>query len=328
MYFDCKLRVTIADKILETVSAVSVDNDSKTLGSNCDLVVPLNSRIQYKNGKHDFLTDQTRNLFKTGDPINVVAWYEGLHEVTVFDGFVVDFAEGTPMKIKCSDQVYLLNLSIIDVHYASVTLKALAEKLLAGTGITLATPTIDLTLQDITFKSMTPAAIFQWIKDQIGLNISLTGKSLYINVASNTLNTVELDTTINVIGSDLQKPATLFLKLKLKAWFIRENGTKDSFEVGDENGQLREVFFYKLPQNEANYKKLANEALLKYKQYRYNGTVELLLYPEISLFDQVRYKDFRYPEKNANYVAVGVDYDLAENGFHRKIKLSYLSDII
>jgi hypothetical protein len=326
MYFDASISVTIGNKILQTVGAVSIENDSKSIGSDCDIVVPLNCRIQYADGTHDYLTDVAKNLFSTGDEVVITAMYGGYDPVKLFDGYVVDFIEGTPIKIKCQDQIFLLDQTTVTVNYKSVTLQALINGILEGTGITLMQPILQLNLQNISFKLMSPAAILEWLKKELGLVIVLQNKLLYVQLASNTLNQVNLSTAINVHKSNLQKPSAVFLKLKVKAWFIRVNGTKDSLEVGDENGQLREVFFYKIPMNLTLYNQMANEALVKYKQYRYSGDVETFLYPDIQLYDKVNYTDIRYPDKNGNYVCVGLHFDAGREGYHRKIKLSFLSD--
>jgi hypothetical protein len=185
----------------------------------------------------------------------------------------------------------------------------------------------DLTLVNVTFAMMSPAAILEWLKKEVGFNISLSGNQLYCNVASNTLDTVKYRTDRNVIGCDLQKPHAVFQSYKVKAWFIREDGTRDSFEVGDPNGQMREVFFYRLKRDENLYRKLATEALNKVKQEKYNGSIETLLYPDCALFMKANYVDLRYPDRSANYVITGVDFSLDENGYHRKLKLSFLSEI-
>ena len=174
---------------------------------------------------------------------------------------------------------------------------------------------------------MSPAAILEWLKKELGINISLSGTRLYVNVASNTLETVYYKTDRNVIGCDLQKPDATYQKHKVKAWFIRENGTKDSFEVGDENGQLHEVFFYRVQRNQAVYQNMAAEALKKVRQQRYNGSIDTLLYPDCKLFQQANYIDIRYPARSGNYVITGIDTTIDDSGYHRKLKLSFLSEI-
>lgn len=327
MYFQAIINVTIADKVLQTVSAVKTKNESTHIGSECDIHVPLNCRIQYKNGAHDFLTGYPQNLFKVGDPITITAQYIGMETITVFQGYVIDFIFGTPMTIKCSDYIFLLSQTTIDIEHKTITLKDLVTQILKGTGISLILPTLQLSLQNITFRLMSPAGILEYLKKEIGLNISLQGNQLYVNVASNTLQQVFYITSSNVIKSDLQKPDAVFLKYKVKAWFIKENGTRDSIEVGDAEGHLEEVFFYRVAGGEPVYMKMAAEALNKVKQRKYKGIIETYLYPHCDLFWKAQYKDVRYPDRNANYTVVGMNYEIDEHGFHRKIKLAYLSEL-
>jgi hypothetical protein len=327
MFFNCKISVVIGDKELKTVVSVSTKDDSAHIGSDCEIVVPLNCRIQYTNGRRDYLTEYAKNLFKSGDKVLIRAMYEGFDWVTVFDGYVVDFIEGVPIVIKCTDYVFLLNQTTVNMSEKSITLKNLVTRVLQGTGISLLEPTLELTLQNISFRLMSPAAILEWLKKELGINISLSGTNLYVNVASNTLDTVYYRTDRNVIASDLQKPDATYQKHKVKAWFIRENGTKDSFEVGDSNGQLHEVFFYRVQRNQAVYQKMAAEALTKVRQQKYNGSIETLLYPDCKLFQQANYVDIRYPARSANYVITGIDMTIDESGYHRKLKLSFLSEI-
>lgn len=372
MYFNANFFVTINGNLLETVVACETHNDSQHIGSTCDLTVPQNARIQYETG--EYLSAPIKNLFNTGDEIVIKASYGGgffgksYDVVTVFEGYVYDFLEGTPMKIKCLDAVYLLNQEPRTISYPDpvkkkpykVKFKTLIEEIIEGTGIelipigssfqdengiTVNNPIFDMELETISFKQMTPVAMLEWIKREMGINISLMGKKLYVNVAKFTVNTIKLDTRVNVIQSNLQttnlknlKKAvsgskskgsnSVYLNLKVKAWFIREDGIKDSVEVGDEHGQLREVFFYKvLPRTETHYKELANQALEKFKHGRYQGDVETLLYPFCDLFDRIEYTDFRYPEKNGVYVVTGITQSFSEKGFRRRLKLAYLGDI-
>ena len=174
---------------------------------------------------------------------------------------------------------------------------------------------------------MSPASVLEWLKQQLGLNISLDGQELYVNVASNTIKTVFYDTRINVIESGLQKPEAVYLKLKVKAWFINQDGTKNSLEVGDPNGELREVFFYKIPRNEAEYQRLAGEALIKYKMMKFSGAIQTLLYPDCGLFWKAQYVDKSYPDRTGNYTVTGIEISLSDRGFHRKVRMSFLSDI-
>lgn len=361
MHFNAHLTVTIADKILQSLVSVNTKNDGHQLGSECDLVVPLNCRIQYKNGNHDYLTAYTKVIFKVGDPILITAYYEGYKPVTIFSGFLYEFVEGMPMTIKCMDYVYFFNLGTFGTSrvivrknkkskktvtstgtsYKSITFKNLLQNIIDFVNDTIDDKTDntdpvelsdpssipDMTLVNITFAMMSPAAILEWIKKEIGFNISLSGNKLYANLASNTTGFIIYRSDRNVLKCDIQKASATFQTFKVKAWFIREDGTRDSYEVGDTSGQLREVFFYRVKKDDALYKRLALEALVKVKQMRFNGSITTLLYPDPQMFMEADYTDIRYPDRSGNYVVTGIDTTIDSSGYRRKIKLSYLSDL-
>ena len=352
---------------IRDVVSVRIENDCQHIGASCDIVLPLNARIEYTDGKKDYLTAASISTFQSGDPILVKAKYDGYESeseadengfITVFEGFLYDFYEGNPLKIVCQDWVFKLNQKAISISYpdkkgnpSSISMQNFINDILDNTGVAMlpieseyyrpdgtkvTNPTFNLMLQDIHFTLMTPAAILNWIKKEIGINITLMRDKLYVNVASNTTSTVKFDTRYNVKTSDLQttnltrgkKAQSVFLKLKLKAWFIQTNGTKDSIDnVGDPDGQLREVYFYNIPRDQTKYKQLAAEALEKFKQRRFNGTITTYLYPYCDLFWRVEYRDYRYPEKNGIYVITSITTDLDENGYKRELKLSYLADL-
>lgn len=338
MYLDAHLEVIVANKRLTSVIGVHATNDGHQVGGECDVVVPLNCRIQYLDGAHDYLTQYTRVLFNVGDPITVRARYTDYDWQTIFEGFVFDFIEGMPMTMKCLDYIYFFNLGTMSISYKSVSFKSLLEDVIAfvnksittklpGTKpVELVLPMPEIELVNITFSMMSPRAILEWFKKELGFNISLNGNQLYVNIASNTTTVIKYDTSRNVTKTDLQKPAATFLSFKVKAWFIREDGTKDSFEVGDSDGQLREVYFYRVARNEALYKQLAEEALVKVKQVSYGGSITTPLYPQPVLFAKAEYTDVRYPAKSGNYVITGISFSADQSGYRYTLKFAYLTE--
>lgn len=359
MYYNANLSVNINGHPLTTVVAVKTSNDGQKVGGEADVVVPLNSYIQYSNPNDltTYLTSVRSDTFPQGTPITITASYDGLPTIQVFNGFIYDFVLGMPMTIKCMDYIYFFNLGIfgdkrvtttnkaktkvthsgIGINYKSVKFQDLLQQLVdfvnetinsSLTGaqqISLILPIFDMELVNLTFISMSPASILEWLKKELGLNISLFGNKLFVNLASTTTGLVKLSTGIHVIESKLQTPLATFQRIRMKCWFIREDGTRDSVEVGDQNGNQEEHFFYKVVRNGNNYETLANAALLKSKQHHFNGELGLLLYPDCDLFWRVEYTDLRYPEKNGTYVITGVYFELNEKGFHRKLKLAWLT---
>lgn len=375
MYFDANISVLINGNPLTTVVSCKTSNDGQKIGGYCDLVVPLNSYIQYSNPDDltTYLSAVRTDTFSSGDTIVVTASYSGFPTIQIFTGYVYDFVLGMPTTIKCLDYIYFFNLGVFGdkrvfttnksgskikssgtgVNYKSIQFKDLLQQLIdfvnetienSTTGaepVSLILPIFDMQLVNLTFISMSPASILEWFHKELGLNINLYGNKLYVNLASNTTGSVTLNTGRNVIKSDLQttmqKSVTrngitttknlqsAFQKIRMKCWFIRENGTRDSLEVGDANGVQQEHFFYKVVRSLTNYETLANNALLKAQQHHYNGHLETLLYPDSDLFWKVEYTDLRYPEKDGTYVIIGIYFELTEKGFHKKLKVAWLN---
>ena len=245
MYFNAKTRITITSKTgtkqLNTIVSVSAHNDTQHIGGDCTVIVPLNCVMKYQDkttGKTDFINAIPRVDFKSGNKITVQAQYEGMDWINVFEGFITDYIAGTPSTIKCSDYIYWFNQNILDLAYTSITFKQLMQNVLdsvnksmkLGSKITLDT-SISWNLVNISFKRMSPAAILDHFKKECGLNISLSGNSLYCNVASDIKSTVKFETVRNVYESSLQRPDAVFQRYKVTLWLLNDNGTKTSIEA-------------------------------------------------------------------------------------------------
>jgi hypothetical protein len=387
MYLNAHIRVYINGQLIKNISSISIKNDSQHLGSNCEIIMPLNTRILYAAQKKDsagnptgtveMLAQPPSNIFNTGDTISVRAKYDGYENAYIhfvdsfnkapdwidkdgylilFEGYLYDFYQGSPLKLKCLDAIYLANQGTFTKSYPVVPLKQLLTDIVTGTELSIMelkpkylnsenieddNSLFDLTLENITFKDMSPSACLEWLRKEIGINISLQGKKVYYNIASNTLDTVKLSTAVNVLKSNLETTnltkgskaaGSTFQKYKVKAWFLQKDGTKDSIEVGDSDGQLREVFFYKILRKAtndltiANYTALAKQALTKVRQSRFNGTIDTLLYPYCDIFWRVIYTDISYPARNGQYVVTSKEYKINESGYRQTLKLAYLGD--
>ena len=71
---------------------------------------------------------------------------------------------------------------------------------------------------------------------------------------------------------------------------------------------------------------MAKNALQKYFHDRYTGEVEMLLYPYCDLFWKVQYFDYRFPERNDDYVITLIKRSFNDNGFRTHVKLAFLDN--
>lgn len=325
MYFNATSTVTIGGKQLLTVISIKIKQDSKDIGGECDIEVPLSCRIDYDGTKSSQLPASAKNLFAVGDKVVIKAQYEGYDELDLFEGFVNEFVEGMPTTIKCMDYTYKLKMAApLKLSYKSVDFQTLVKKVLEGTGVSLIPEKLNISLKNVTKPSMTPLDILKEYKKDLLINISLQGPKLYVNVASDTLEVVKLNSGVNVIKADLQQADSVNGSFRIKAKFLQANGKQSTFEMGEKDGKVKEINFAGVTNNKATFLKLVHEAYIASQRQIYTGSVTTLLYPDCRLYDKVEYKDVRFPARSASYVITGIDIELTQSGYQRKLQLAYL----
>jgi hypothetical protein len=347
-------------------------HDSNQLGATCDIQLPLLVRIQYKDGKYDKLTQvKVTEAFAVGDLVEIYSYYEGYNNVNVFTGFIRDFTQGQPLTVKCMDYQYFWNFGIFGeqnrvlikknkkskrtftswgAQYAKITLKDLVSNLVDfvndtidsistnADNITLILPMPDITLYNITFALMTPAAILHWLREKLGLCITMIGSGLFVNVAQFSNQTFVLKSGnpldfVNDMGNitkcNIQKSYAAFSRFKVVIYYLLDNGQKSKLEIGQPNGETKEFFYYNLKYDPIKFKALAQDCYNKCKQNVFTGDVTLTLYPWVNLYDKVNYsRDYRFSERQANFIVVGKNFSATpNNGYRQVLKLAFLSNI-
>lgn len=324
----CKLEVIIGGKLLKTVNEIIIENDVKNLGASCSIYIPINCKYKVEN---QILTDIPQNAFKKDDKVTVTAWYENFDKITVFEGFIRDFIIGdvtkkneTKSKIFCLDYLYVLQKKPVNKSWQNVHLKEVLDFIVKDTEITIKKPYIDLTFDNLQLPNMTAAGSLEFIKKMTKLTISLFGKELYINIAKNTLNQIELDTSKNILECDLQKNEGSYTKYKVQAWKKEANGTKKAIEVGEKEGEIVTVDLQCI--NSKNHQKIVDNSLTEMQLGNYQGTITTPLYPNANLLDKIKLTNVRYPDQNGTYIVRSIDIELNEKGFHRKLKVAYITE--
>lgn len=204
----------------------------------------------------------------------------------------------------------------------------------------------DMELENLAFIRMTPAAILDHFRREIGFVVTFIGNKLYVNVTNFEAGRVMLKSNVNVYECGLQTnyiidrrkrtsrgALSVFNRIKVEAVFIDKTGQKKSFFVGDPLGETRQKFFYSVAEDNRGkdkdgipfiYKDRANDALTKLKQEVFSGEVTTPLYPYFDLFWTVRYKDVRFEDRNGEYTVISIKYNLGENGFKRTALCAFL----
>lgn len=334
MYVNAHIRVTIANKILETLSEVFISNDKNRIGSTCVITVPLNSRIKIQD---QYVIEPSLNLFKKGDTVKVEAWYDDYETLTEFEGYVYDYYEGTPLQIRCLDEMFNLRFPKNgNITYSSgknvVKASTVFTKILKGTGVALMSGNCDFDVQNLRFTDASPEACLEYFRKELHISMSLFGKELYINYARNIRNTVKLDSSINVIEANLQKPETAFQNVQLNVWGVDDKGRRVKYQAGTPGGEVSEMNVSILSSKNKNgvdtntHKKIIDSSLDNAKMNKYSGKFVTMLYPKIDLFDLIDYNDVRYPERTDKYISQSVETTINKNGYLRTVTVAHIPD--
>lgn len=89
-------------------------------------------------------------------------------------------------------------------------------------------------------------------------------------------------------------------------------GGRYTYELGDSNGEVVKLPFSSVDTVEG-IRDLANRAMERLRQGRNKGTIDILMYPRIYLFDEVDYFDTLNKELTSLYVVTGRQFISSEN---------------
>jgi hypothetical protein len=365
MYFNAHAQIFFNEVLVPYFSEVNCKNDCKQTGASCDISIPLPARYpnDAKNQYLITINKSTYNFTK-GMPVKVTTWYDELKDnpkggvLTEFNGFIYDFVAGNPLKIRCLDYFFFFQQGTINIGTKEKKFngqfKAVLQAIIDGANKNLAQykkdgtvpqdlPKIviskyymDFEVVDLTMNNLSPAACIEWLKKELSAVCTMIGNELYFAFSSNTIDTVNLKTKFNVIGEPkMQMPEAAFQKFKMQAYYVKEDGTKRVYASGDDygdgssvpgeqDGELHEINMH-FVKNKKDHQKLIDNAWTEKRLGHYTGTLGTLLYPKIDLFYKVIYIDLRYPERSGNYVVREHNFKISDAGYHRSIKLAFLS---
>lgn len=340
-HFIATTYVNVNGRPLTYVDGVKAAHNSTYIGATCEIKVPLQSIIRYDGtgGKRPTVVTTLNEVpIAIGDPITVMTQYDGYPEIIKFSGFVYDFVEDMPLTIKCMDYMYFLNITWFGMGKQSLAfpgnsnLQQVVEAIINGvkeqTGqqIILTPGNVIPNIYqfvNLSYTNMSATAILDKLRKGLGINITLFGNQLYVNIASNTTATVPLDTRYNVKKSGLQKPDTAFQLYQITAIYTLPNGKKGRIQAG--SGINHDIHLTGQVYNPDNFQQQAQNALTQQKLRHFEGKVTTYLYPDIPLYASVPYNDFRYPDKNGTYICMGTEFATSDHGYENTYMLAFPS---
>lgn len=312
---------------LSSVVSVAVDDSIDGIGARCEISCPLNALIQ-KDGEDPFVAP-VRSVFKAGDKVRVQAWYDGYKIRTLFEGYIFQIREGTPSTIVCEDNVYLLRSGLLNKTWdRAVKLKEVLEYVCSSRGVEVSDDVIDLTFTEGYFiKDSSPLYVIQQFKSDLLLVITFReGKLVATSISATRGDTILLDSGINVIGCNIQQPDGVWKDFKVVVKYTDPKTKKvKTFTVGDQEGQIKVAHYEGMSKEEA-MKTVNTTVLDNLRTGMYEGTLTLLLYPEVKIFSLVEYTDRSFSSLNGTYRVKRNNLTINDNGCRQTLTLAQIAD--
>lgn len=311
--------ITIAGKRFTRVHQVEIECSAKVLEDKAVIKLPATARLEREGAF--FSEVETSKTFKVGDEVSIKFGYDGdLKEE--FRGFVSKIKPGMPLEIECLDAVWLLRRKNCKGSFKNTTLKALLEFILEGTGITIKGDVPGINFKVFYLKNVTAASAVQKLKDDYGLQLFLKNfNELHVGLTSASDNVkVKYGLGENVIDSDLEWVGKDDTRIRVKAIHIKKDNTKVEHEYGDDDGELRTVYFYDL-ESAADLEKMALAEANKYRYEGYSGGLTTFLIPSAQVGNVASLRDNQFSERAGDYLIDKVVTTFGTDGARRKIEL-------
>ncbi len=270
--------------------------------------------------------ENTRRLsvagnIKKGDKVIIELGYDG-ELIKEFEGYVTDIKDKDKTVITCEDNMYKLRKQVDNKMFKKVKLKQLVEYIASGFELSGDLP--DIEFEKFVIKNATALQILQKIKDNYGLMIFLDNENKLFVGLSYTYKSgkviYNLQENIPEDGNNLSYKNKDDIKFKIKAVSLLKDNKKLEIEAGDNEGDLRTLYFYNIT-DEGKLKELAEQEIEKYKYTGYTGTLKTFGLPYAAFGMVAKIKDKNYPAREGSYYIEGINIEFGDNGFSRKLEL-------
>ena len=292
--------------------AVKIESSYKLLTDRAEIILPRNTS--------DFDKQNVRDVFRLGDKVEIQLGYNG-NLNTEFTGYITDVSADIPVKLKLEDEMWKLKKTSVNISQRNTTLENLLRSILppeyeldALEGVNLGT---------VRYANTTVASVLERIKQEYGLYSYMKGNILVCGkIYADDDDTVSYNLGKNVISAtSLKYQRADDIKLKVKAVSTTKDGEKLKVEVGDPQGEPRQLAYYDI-QSEQELERLALIDLDRFKVDGYKGSIEAFGTPYAQHGMKAQIESPDYPERNGLYYidTVTTNFDSTPR-FHRTIQL-------
>lgn len=297
------------------VNNITIEKSWDKQTQTAKLLLPRNIKYNKKN-----IYEGENALVRRGDRIEIFGGYYP-NQTPLFSGYISKIGNNVPIEILCEDEMFILKQSIApNISYESVNLRTLVAKILTNTNIPF--NAINAEIGAIRTQTASVGLILQKLRTDYGLFSFMKNGTLrvglpYYQNESNTetfLFERQIIDTGNLIY--LKKDD---VKVKLTGVIINEDNTRNEYDYGDKEGELRTIFQYGGTKSDLDVK--ANLFLEQMNYTGYYGSFLTFVEPKVEPGDLVELDSYIYPERKGKYLVKSVTTEIGIGGGRQAIEL-------
>jgi len=319
--------ISIGTYTFSRCNAVEINKSNSLVTNTANITIPTTAVLMSRDSK---TTIETAKAIKEGMPVKIELLYKN-YEGEIFKGYVKRVNYKTPLEIECEDATYLLRKKNLNKSWQTITLHEVISEIIQGSGIVMASDPPAVNLAPYSLKNVNGAFALQKIKDDFGLTIYINeDEELYVGLAY-TDNTGKVLYNLtgketNVINADnLRYHDKDDIAIKVKAINIHGDNTRTEIEIGDDDGELRTLFFYNVKSKDELIRMAAQE-IDKLKYDGYEGNITTFLIPKVLPGMKAVLEDDRFPERAGSYYVESVKTIWGVGGARREVELGIKLD--
>lgn len=304
--------ITIGKYSVQTLKEVKINTSVLNLSDTATIEMPG----QYLN-----IWRKIEDKVHVGDAVTIQLGYDNDLE-TEFTGYLKRISrDNNSLVLECEDALYLLDKTVKDMEYKTITLKELLQKILTQVDPEMTVDCdYDFTYEKLVVFKSTALDVLKKVHDDTKANIWFEGKTLHVHPVYQEQKgdkAVIYDTEVNVQSNELKWKDKADKKVMVEVKFTKPNGELAKQEYGVSGGQ--KVTRYVDSNNESDLKKAAENEYNLWNYSGYEGSFTGWLVPVVKAGGSVRLRDKERPE--GKYYVTGVEIEFGQNGAKRKVTL-------
>lgn len=294
---------------IRKINGCTIESSINNFSVSAELRLPRNVSA--------FVNEQLKELLRRGDEVQIQLGYDGNLQ-SEFTGVITEVSADIPVVISCKDKMWQLMQLPVNVSYRNVQLQVLLETILPGQTI----DALEVQLGQVRYAKTTVGEVLEKLKTDYNIVTYLKGNTIMSGkVFSANKEEVKYGFENNIKASALKFRKAEDVFVKITATSTLTNGTKIEAEVGDVDGEQRNLSYFNI-KTKKELETIAEADISKFKYTGFEGDFNAFGVPYIEAGWIANITSSLYPEKNGKYLveSVVVTFDDSPQ-FDRKITL-------